>query len=272
MTVRTDNIKNYIYPDVDDALTIYLINKLEPFKGYWEKSERYVLNIFKKYIQNKIQKENSYFLDAGCGDGRLLSEFEGFFDNIVAIDPDIKRLQMAEETLKKQGSFSKISFKPIAIGQIDDNQKFDVILCGHVIQHVSADNAQLILKKLKSLLKKNGLLAIMTSHSGSIQDKYQKSYFINSEIVEEIISKDEFNSLIYNNNRVLPIHFFSSRNIAQTLKNLNLKILEIKSFHILSNLYGLDCLIFRDRLLNFCTFLKKRVGRDILILATSNSP
>lgn len=271
MTVRTDITKLYTYPDIDDALTTSLINLIEPFEGYWEKSERYILNIIKKYIRKRARKENSFFLDAGCGDGRLLSEFNGFFDNVVAIDPDIKRLQIAEETLKKQGTSSKISFKPIAIQQLDDNQKFDFILCSHVIQHVNSDNVQLILRKLKGLLKKNGLLAIMTGHSNSNQDKYLKDYFKNSEIIEEIISKEEFNSLICNNSRVLPIHLFSSQNITQILTNLHLKILEIKSFHILLDLYGLDHLIFRDRLLNYSTFFKQRVGRDMLILAILNS-
>ena len=180
-------------------------------------------------------------------------------------------MQIAEESLQKQGTSSKISFKPIAIEQLDDNRKFDFILCSHVLQHVNADNVQLILRKLTSLLKKNGLLAIMTGHSDSNQDKYLKDYFKNSEIIEEIISKEEFNSLICNNSRVLPIHLFSSQNIAQILTNLHLKILDIKSFHILLDLYGLDHLIFRDRLLNYSTFFKRRVGRDMLILATLNS-
>lgn len=271
MTVRTDITKHYTYPDIDDALTTSLINLIEPFEGYWEQSERYILNIIKKYLQKRARKENSFFLDAGCGDGRLLSEFKGFFDNVVAIDPDIKRLQIAEESLQKQVTSSKISFKPIAIEQLDDNQKFDFILCSHVLQHINADNVQLILRKLKSLLKKNGLLAIMTGHSDSNQDKYLKNYFKNSEIIEEIISKEEFNSLICNNSRVLPIHLFSSQNITQILTNLHLKILEIKSFHILLDLYGLDHLIFRDRLLNYSEFFKQRVGRDMLILATLNS-
>ena len=41
----------YVYPDVNDKITIALIKENEPFLGYWEKSEKEIVDIIKEIIQ-----------------------------------------------------------------------------------------------------------------------------------------------------------------------------------------------------------------------------
>lgn len=258
---------HYSYPDKNDALTVQFIETKQPFEGYWEKSEKFVLEqmkkIIKTYARNKI---DTYFMDAGCGTGRLLPEFESYFDKIVAIDPDEDSLKIAKEKVEKFGISRKMIFQNSTIENIDwKNGSVDVILCSHVLQHVHTEIVPNILTKFQKILKINGLVFILTSQSIDNFDFFTKMYLENREVSEERIEKNEFNSLILNENNILPIHFFSRKNFLQMLRSYQFELIDSKSFHILNRIPFLDHIVFRDKLINFFSFLQTRFGRDIFI-------
>jgi len=95
--------KSYIYPDYNDKITKTMIDEKESIKGvgYWQRSEKRILNLMKKQIEKYIKKDNTWFLDAGCGDGRLLPEFEKYFDNILLVEPDKYRLKKAQQLVNR---------------------------------------------------------------------------------------------------------------------------------------------------------------------------
>jgi len=225
--------KSYVYPDYNDKITITMIDEKESVKGigYWQRSEKRILNLMKKQIEKHIKKDNTWFLDAGCGDGRLLPEFEKYFDNILLIDPDIERLKSAKRLINRLDLSKKVKCKTLSIGSIKSKQKFDVILCNHVLQHVHTDNIKKFLEKFYELLNKDGLLFITTCNSTKKEDYFVKQYIKNSKTIEEIIKKEEFNSLVYNE-KLLPIHFLNKDKLISLLKSLNFKVLDLKKFHI----------------------------------------
>ncbi len=224
--------QRYVYPDYNDEITIKMIDEKESINGigYWQKSEKRILDIMKKQIAKYIIKDNTWFLDAGCGDGRLLPEFEKYFDNILLIDPDKHRLDSAKRLVNRLNLSKKVKCKTLSIESIESKQKFDVILCNHVIQHVHTDNVKKILEKFYKILKKEGLLFINTCNSTKKEDYFVKQFIKDSKTFEVIIRKEEFNSLVYNK-KILPIHFFDKDNLINLLKNLNFNVLDFKKFH-----------------------------------------
>lgn len=258
---------DYFYPDKNDALTLKFISEEQPFEGYWARSEQLILermkNLIHTYTRNKI---NTCFLDAGCGTGRLLPEFESYFDKMLAVDPDEALLEVAKDTVRKFGFSNKVIFKNSRIEKLEWGKKsIDVILCSHVLQHTHTETLASVLAKFEQLLGNNGLVFITTCHSTKDYDFYVKMYQKNLEVVEEVIKQDEFNSLINNEMNILPIHFFSKKNILRMLRDSHFEILDFKSFHILNRIPFLDHIIFRDKLINSFSLLQTRLGRDMFI-------
>lgn len=260
--------RDYVYPDKNDGITVVFISEKQPFEGYWAKSEEFVLERMKKfaatYTKNKI---NTSFLDSGCGTGRLIPKFENYFDKILAIDPDERLLEIAKDTVERLGLSRKVIFQHTSIEKLRWKERsIDVILCSHVLQHVHTDSLANILAKFEQLLKNRGLVFITTCHSRKDYDFYTKMYLKNREVVEENIEKDEFNFLIRNKKNILPIHFFSKKNISKMLRDFRFEILDFKSYHILNRILFLDHIIFRDKLVNAFSLLQSRLGRDMFIV------
>ncbi|MFX0199306.1 MAG: class I SAM-dependent methyltransferase [Candidatus Hodarchaeota archaeon] len=257
----------YSYPDENDALTTKFIATKQPFEGYWDKSEKLVLERMKKLIRTyTVNKSNTYFLDAGCGTGRLLPKFESNFDKILAVDPDEDLLQVAKDTAEKFGLLKKVIFQNIPIEKIDlEKESVDVILCSHVLQHVHTEAVGNILAKFEHLLKNYGLVFITTCHSRKDHDFYTKMYHKNHRVIEENIDETEFNSLIHNEKNILPIHFFSRKRIFSVLNSFHFEILDFKSFHILNKIPFVDHIVLRDKLINSISLLQRKLGRDMFI-------
>jgi 2-polyprenyl-3-methyl-5-hydroxy-6-metoxy-1,4-benzoquinol methylase len=119
----------------------YLIdNELTEFIG---DSKYPVLKLLK---ENKITK-NSKILDVGCGNGELLFFLNNMgFTNLSGYDPFIDK-DIEFENLK----ISKLKSK-------DKNQKYDLIISSHQIEHVPEPLEEL--NNFKSMLSDNGYLLI----------------------------------------------------------------------------------------------------------------
>jgi 2-polyprenyl-3-methyl-5-hydroxy-6-metoxy-1,4-benzoquinol methylase len=256
--------KEYQYPDRKDEITAENIKKIELYPGYWEESEKNVLNIAKKLIKTNAGYER--FLDAGCGEGRLIPVFEGQFEEIVAIDPDQERLTMAEELIRDRGLAKKTTLKNAGIEEFEDRNKFDFILCSHVLQHVHTDVVPIIIKKLRNLIKVDGLLCITTCHSVKSRDYFAKELLRNSELLKEPIYEGEFNSLI-NSKGILPVHFFAFGEIRKLLDNNGFKIIEFRVFHLDKMAAGHISNERIDEVVNLDPELMEANGLDIMIAA-----
>jgi len=256
--------KEYQYPDRKDEMTAENIRRIELYPGYWEESEKNILNIVKKLI--KVNAGHDRFLDAGCGEGRLIPVFEGLFDEIVAIDPDQERLNAAERLILDRGLAKKTTLKQAAIEDFEDNNRFDFILCSHVLQHVNTDAVPLILKKLKKLMRKNGMICITTCHSTTENGYFVKNTFKYSHQSAEVITKDEFNSLI-NSGDVLPVHFFEFEDLSHLLEINGLKIIDFSVFHLGARLQGINNKNDLDNSVNSSFDLKKKNGWDMMVAA-----
>lgn len=253
----------YRYPDYKDKMTAENIKKIELYPGYWTRSEENALKLIKKIIKNKSGRNR--FLDAGCGEGRLIPAFEGQFDEIVAIDPDHERLNMAADLVRNRGLSKKTTLKQSAIEDFE-NDRFDFILCSHVLQHVHTASVPVILKRIRDLIKDDGLLCITTCHSIQNNGYFVKESINDSEHPDEPIDEIEFNSLV-NSKDILPVHFFSFIEIKNLLGDNGFKIIKFRVFHLDKVILGYENDERIDDRVNSDPYLQETNGLDMMIAA-----
>ncbi len=210
---------------------------------------------------------NSWLLDAGCGTGRLLPEFEKSFSHILAVDSDPNQIEKAQKLAAEKKFEEKVVFKISLTEELDwEKESIDVVLCSHVIQHVNTESVSKILEKFHFLLKSQGLLFIMTTFSGNKPDYYVKGCLKGSESIEKKISKKEFNSLIYNEQNILPLHFFSVQTLTSLFSSSGFSLLSYKPFHGIGKSVLLNETGKRNRPTSTRGRLGSGYGRDVLVV------
>ncbi len=262
-----ENIQDnkYIYPDEGEALTISLIGETEPYPGYWEASEAGVLDRAVKIIKKKYMNGN--LLDVGCGFGRLILKFSPYFHKVTGLEPDKGRFEVSRQNINKWGLAQKVELLNGSVELLEENNVYDVILCSHVLQHITEDTANSLVIKFRKLLKKDGMLILTTSHSLIEKDLYYKSYFnSDNKRVEAEITKSEFNT-IENSNGVLPIKMYTAESLTQLLEKHKFHVMGIRVYHDDAGFMLIDKLIGTDILVNSFAGLKNKHGRDIFVIA-----
>lgn len=261
-------MSTYSYPDNNDSITAQYIEESEPFLGYWHESEQRILALIDDIIKNELTgKKELSFLDAGCGEGRLLSRFQSVFSRITAIEPDINRILKAQESAEKERFSHKVDFLNMMITDIDESQLYDVILCSHVLQHVHTDSLDAVIAKFRNLLKPNGLLFIFTCHSTKDTDYFTKSFVEHSKLIESDISQEEYNLLI-NSSNILPTHFFKKESIISLLSDNSLAHFAFNVFHCTENISDFSKNSENlDEIINKSEHYQSTTGRDLFIAA-----
>lgn len=129
-------------------------------------------------------------LDVGCGSGRIIKEFAESQDEVFLVEPDKERLKEAFEVLKENG-IKKIHIYNCFIEEFDDSCcKADIIICSHVLQHLSIDTVKIALAKLRNCLSDNGILFLLLPLSYS---NYPEFVVHGLEFDIQKIRKDMYN-------------------------------------------------------------------------------
>ena len=147
------------------------------------------LNLIESYKNKRI-------LDAGCGDGRFLSELK----NRGAIN--LYGIDYSERAV----SFAKI-FIPEANIQIGDlfslpykDGFFDVIFLIEVLEHIQLDKVNSVLKELRRVLKKDGelvvtvpsnLIPVNIKHYQHFSEKYLRETLSPFFNIKKILGQDK---------------------------------------------------------------------------------
>jgi 2-polyprenyl-3-methyl-5-hydroxy-6-metoxy-1,4-benzoquinol methylase len=124
------------------------------------------------------KKQNARFLDIGCGTGENLSILNQYDWKSFGIELDKEAVAIARKNNLnvKQSSLEKISFK----------EKFDCIRIWHVFEHLKNPNTSL--KKIKSLLKKDGEILMAVPNSKSLAYKLFRQYWYNLDCPRHLIN------------------------------------------------------------------------------------
>ena len=191
-------------------------------------------NIKKK----KLPLSGLKILDIGCGGGLITEPMSRLGANITGIDASEKNIKIAKAHLKKNKL--KINYKCASPEDLNQKEKFDVILNLEIVEHV--EDVELFLEKSSKLLRKDGLMFVATIN------KTLKSYLFAIIGAEYIL-------------RWLPIGTHDWENFVEPSKlillgeknQLKLNKIEGIKFNIISNNWKLS----KDKSINYITEFKK---------------
>ena len=148
------------------------------------------------------------FLDIGCGGGLISEPMCRLGADVTGIDASLKNIKIAEAHSKKNGL--KINYLNSSPEELNEDQKFDVILNLEIVEHVQ--DVDLYFKSCTKLLKKNGLMFTATlnrSFTSYIKAIIGAEYvlrwlpigthnwnkFLKPEELENILSKEKFTTV-----------------------------------------------------------------------------
>ena len=114
----------------------------------------FIINNFNKPLNNKK------VLDIGCGGGLISELLSKKKANVTGIDEDIYNIKQAKNHAKI--SSLKINYLNKSLNSFNkkNKQKYDLILCLEVLEHV--ENVEESLEIISKLLKTNGTLILST--------------------------------------------------------------------------------------------------------------
>ncbi|MBW3015151.1 glycosyltransferase [Candidatus Woesearchaeota archaeon] len=117
-----------------------------PLQRYWQRKRHKVIM---RMIPAEFKAKDKAILDVGCGSSKIMQQL----NQGIGLDILFKKLRYLKKTNKylSQGSVFALPFK-------DD--KFDIVICSQVIEHIPADD--IIFTELKRVLRKGGILIIGT--------------------------------------------------------------------------------------------------------------
>jgi len=175
---KSDFLITYPQPKEKDLVKYYesedYISHTDASKSYTDK----LYQIAKKYaiskkinLINKVTSKKSLpikVLDIGCGTGDFLYACSRKGFKVSGIEPNKNAKKLANDKLPN------LIFKN-SVFDLDADLKYDVITMWHVLEHVPNLNQYIL--KLKSLLKKDGVLIIAVPNFKSYDAKYYKEFW-----------------------------------------------------------------------------------------------
>jgi SAM-dependent methyltransferase len=117
-------------------------------------------------IKAMLRGEEGKLLDVGCGDGFFLKEMVRLGFSCTGIDISAKAIERCRARVESIGA----EVYCISIEDFHPPQKFDVVVCGEVLEHVRDDVG--FLKQITRLLKENGKLVISVPLDMNLWNKH----------------------------------------------------------------------------------------------------
>jgi len=139
------------FKDYDDYID-YQINKGLSFESKntgWREGQE---SCIKEYF--KDEDRNLKILDVCCGDGAGLNYFKGMgFKNVVGVEISDQKIEKA-----KHSGF-KVIKKDICCEPFENNEKYDIILSSHTLEHLL--NPLYTLQNLGNILEEGGYIILV---------------------------------------------------------------------------------------------------------------
>lgn len=151
---------------------------------------------FSSYIKPEIN-----VLELGCGNGKTLIELSKFNLNITAIDLSQKAIDISKNTVKN----SKIKYVRLDVMDIESlNETYDLIIGNYFLHHFIDSSAEIVLKKLYSVLNKDGIIAMENFSINDVRfskgKKLDDTVFLRNNILYNYFSKERLEKIILNSN------------------------------------------------------------------------
>ena len=134
--------------------------KFKPLHMFNPTRIEYILNLCSsRYKVNRdLPLKNLKILDIGCGGGLISEPMCRLGAEVTGIDASLKNINVAKTHAYKNEL--KIEYLNKSPEQMNQKEKFDVVLSLEVVEHV--ENLDLYLKACSNLLKKDGMMFTAT--------------------------------------------------------------------------------------------------------------
>lgn len=150
----------------------YFLNQVDGFSEYENYSGKFS-ELFERYRKNIYLldlKKNHRYLEYGCGRGEICIHHALNGGKAVGIDYSKVAINIA--TQKKENLKLDIDFFASSFADYEATDgTFDRVLASEFIEHISAEEGELLLEKAYQALKPGGKLLIFT-HPNTLQRKY----------------------------------------------------------------------------------------------------
>ena len=124
------------------------------------------VHIAARSLKNRLQKETK-ILDVGCGSGELIEALSAFgYKNVSGVDPYV------DHDINSGGWSIKKAF----ITDLDNADKYDVIMLHHSFEHMA--NPEEVLQKIQKLLSPDGICIIRIPVCDSYAFEYYRENWV----------------------------------------------------------------------------------------------
>lgn len=139
-------------------------------------------------IRKKIQTGTPALLDLGCGDGRLVPQWQSVAGGLafgLELSPEAvaKAQEMYPSVVYTEGDATKTPY---------DDAQFDIIVCQEVLEHV--EEQEQLIKECNRILKEGGYLILTTPNKFYFDRRNGGNY--SKQPIENIIDKKELYTLL----------------------------------------------------------------------------
>lgn len=204
-------------------------NSLDTKRAYFKKKFELFRRAIRVVETIKKYKSNGKILDVGCSYGFYMKIFKESNYDVEGVELEKRAVDYIKKNffLKVyKGDINQINLK---------NNNYDIITMIDIIEHFP--NPPSLLKRLRKLLKKNGLLVIQTPNFHSIMSKITKNRWFWLLIPQHLFiftKKSLTKLLILNNFKILVIKTYDD--FDELIKNI-LMVLKLKDKGISKFLY-----------------------------------
>ena len=134
--------------------------KFKPLHMFNPARIEYILKMCSLHFKTnkKLPLKNLKILDIGCGGGLISEPMSRLGADVTGIDASLRNIKIAKTHAYKNGL--KINYQNKSPEQMEQKEKFDVILNLEVVEHV--EDLNLYLTSCFNLLKKNGVMFTAT--------------------------------------------------------------------------------------------------------------
>lgn len=117
-------------------------------------------------------------LDIGCGDGRLMPRFSAQFSSVTGLEPDEDLCDKAMDLILDQELENATALCMDLEHYVKEfpGQKFDIVFCGHVLQHIKHETACCILEGLKNVLHPDSVCLFLTTFTDGRRNVYHAEF------------------------------------------------------------------------------------------------
>jgi 2-polyprenyl-3-methyl-5-hydroxy-6-metoxy-1,4-benzoquinol methylase len=115
----------------------------------------HIIKMIRGYVSQQMK-----VLDLGCGTGALDFYLASNGSSVYGIDISDRAITSCKENAQAFDLNKKCQFKATTLEDFKTKDKFDLVLCIEVIEHIEKDSAAI--KKISTLLKPGGILILST--------------------------------------------------------------------------------------------------------------